>query len=339
MTGLSELRLSRGSHAPRTSLNLVSGLASRSASGLASLMLCTLALTSFNAAAATRAIVIAGLGGNVEYNQAFDEQTGIAAEALQTITASGEHVVYLQAGDASRESVLDTIDALVQEVGQLKETDDAIDTFVLVMMGHGNVNRDGWKFNLSGPDLSTSDLVGALAPLEVARQVIVASTSASGALLQALSQPGRTVITATKNGGELNAVRFTEYFTQALASDAADVDRNELLSVEEAFIFANNLTVRYYEEQKLLASEHARLEGGDATSVTLAALGALRDAQDNPAVASLLDERAILESSFYEVKARKSSMADADYYAELEAVLIDIANLQQKIDSLIGNGS
>lgn len=327
MNNLSVLMPSRG--------KVVSG----QALALNLVILCTLMLLSFNAAAATRAIVISGLGGNVEYNQAFDEQTGVAVDALQTITASPEHVVYLQGANANRESVLDTIDALVQEVSQLKASDDAIDTFVLVMMGHGNVNRDGWKFNLSGPDLSTSDLVGALAPLEVARQVIVASTSASGALLQALSQPGRTVITATKSGGELNAVRFTEYFAEALASDAADVDRNELLSVEEAFIFANNLTVRYYEEQKLLASEHARLDGGDATSVTLATLGALRDAQDNPAVAALLDERAILESSFYEVKARKSSMTDTDYYAELEAVLIDIATLQQQIDSLIGSGS
>jgi len=290
-------------------------------------------------AAATRALVIAGLGGNLEYNQAFDKHTRIAVEALQTVTMASSHVIYLQGDTANRQSVLDTISSMVGEVNELEGTDDAVDTFILIMMGHGNVNRNGWNFNLSGPDLSTPDLIGALAPLNVAQQVIVASTSASGALLKPLAQPGRTVITATKSGGEINAVRFSEYFADALANEAADVDRNELLSVDEAFIYANNLTVQYYEEKKLLASEHARFEGKDAGSVTLATLGALRDAQNNPAVAALLDERALLETTFYQVKARKTSLSKTDYYEELEAVLIDIANVQKRIDSLIGSGS
>ncbi len=294
---------------------------------------------SSNASAATRAIVIAGLGGNVEYSQAFDEQTQVVVSALQTITSTPDHVVHLQGAEANRQTVLNTFETLVQEIQTLSGTDEAIDTFVLVMMGHGNVSREGWNFNLRGPDITTQDLVAALAPLDVPQQVIIASTSASGALLKPMSQPGRTVITATKSGGELNAVRFTEYFAQALASDEADVDRNELLSVEESFIFANNLTVRYFEEQKLLASEHARFEGGDASSVTLATLGALKDAKNNPAVAALLDDRTVLEKAFYEVKARKQDLSAAEYYAELEAVLIDIARLQKRIDALIGSGS
>lgn len=299
----------------------------------------SLSFVTSNANAATRALVIAGLGGNVEYAQAFDEQARVTVDALQTITSSPDHVVYLQGNDATRQSVLDSFDVLVQEVSRLKETGDAVDTFVLVMLGHGNVNREGWNFNLSGPDLSTPDLVGALAPLDIAKQVIVASTSASGALLRPLVQPGRTVITATKSGGELNAVRFSEYFVEALSTDSADVDRNELLSVQEAFLYANDLTVRYFDEQKLLASEHARFEGEDASSVTLATLGALRDAKNNPSVAALLEERAILESQFYEVKARKTSLNNADYYSELEEVLVDIAKLQKRIDALIGSGS
>lgn len=302
-------------------------------------LLPALCMVPTHAAAATRAVVIAGLGGNVEYNQAFGEQSEVAVSALQTITSAPEHVVHLQGDAANRQAVLDTFNALAQETRELANTDEAVDTFVLVMIGHGNVSRDGWNFNLLGPDLSTPDLVGALAPLDVPKQVIVASTSASGALLKPLSQPGRTLITATKSGGELNAVRFSEYFAQALASDAADVDRNELLSVEEAFIFANNLTVRYFEEQKLLASEHARFEGGDASSVTLATLGALRDAKNNPAVAALLDEREVLENAFYEIKARKPELPAVQYYNELEAVLIEIATLQKRIDSLIGSGS
>lgn len=297
-----------------------------------------LAFFSSQTSAATRAVLVAGLGGNLEYNQAFEEQSRVVFDALQTITTSTHHVTYLHGTKASRRSVVEAISSIVQEANELKDTDNAIDTFILILMGHGNVNRDGWNFNLSGPDFTTPDLVGALASLNVPRQVIVASTSASGALLKPLAQPGRTVITATKSGGELNAVRFSEYFAEALANDAADVDRNELLTVDEAFIYANNLTTQYYEEKKLLASEHARFEGKDASSVTLATLGALRDAQNNPAVTALLEDRALLETRFYAVKARKTSLPRSEYYVELEAVLIDIANVQKRIDSLIGSG-
>ena len=289
--------------------------------------------------ATTRALVVAGLGGTLEYNQAFDEHTRQIVGALQTLTASPDDVIYLSGSEASRQSIITAFNDLANEVDQLSTSDEPIETFVLVMLGHGNVNRDGWNFNLPGPDLTGVDLVGALAPLNITHQVVVASTSASGALLKPLTQPGRTVITATKSGGESNAVRFSEYFAEAISTDTADVDRNELLSVEEVFIHASNLTARYYDEQNLLASEHPRFESGSESSVTLAKLGALRDAKNNPEVAALLKDRSLLEKTFYEVKARKTETSPSVYYEQLEAVLIDIALLQKQIDSLIGRGS
>lgn len=281
----------------------------------------------------TRAVVIAGLGGNTEYNAAFTNQANTMVAALESITVSSEHVTLLSGADSNRASILDALNALSDEIKQLADGDEAVDTLVLIMLGHGNMNRDGWQFNVSGPDLSVTDLIAAMAPINVAQEVIVVSASSSGGLLNAMSQPGRTLITATKSGGETNAVRFTEYFAQALGSDDADIDRNELLTVREAFTFANNATQRYFEDQKLLASEHARLEGDDGVNVTLATLGALRDAKSNPVIATLLDERSELEALFYSVKSRKSELAHDVYYDELESVLVKIATLQQQIDA------
>ncbi len=289
-------------------------------------------------AANTRAVVIAGLGGNVEYNSAFDEYSESIATALRSVSSAPEHVTYLVGPDANRSEFLNTLDSVSEEIKSLSDGSDAIDAFVLVMIGHGNMNRDGWQFNVAGPDVSVGDLIAALAPIEVANQVVVASTSASGGLLKPLTQPGRTVITATKSGGEINAVRFTEYFAESMNSAAADVDRNELLTVSEAFRFANDATQKYYEEQKLLASEHARLAGEDSVNYTLATLGALREAKDNPAVAALLEERSVLEKSFYEVKVSKPELSDEVYYQQLESVLLKIARLQKIIDATITNG-
>jgi len=311
--------------------------AQRFIKGLLGLLLASAFITQI-AAASTRAVVIAGLGGNPESTAAFTEQSTTVANALETLATSPDHVTLLQGADSNRDALLDALKTVSDEVAANVGTDDAIDNFVLIILGHGNTNRDGWQFNVAGPDFSASDLVAGLAPMNVANEVVVVSTSASGALLKSLAQPGRTLITATKSGGELNAVRFTEYFAAALASSEADVDRNELLTVKEAFAFANDSTVQYFEDQKLLASEHANFAGEDAANVTLATLGALRDAQNNPAIATLLDERLVLEKQFYEVKASKESLALDDYYKRLEAVLVDIATLQRTIDTVVGGG-
>ena len=283
----------------------------------------------------TRALVITGLGGNVEYNASFSEHSDAITEALRTLTAEPENVVHLVGETANRETFLSTMNKVVEEANELSESSNEIDTFVLIMIGHGNVNRSGWQFNVSGPDISVQDLVGALAPLNVGHEVIVAAASASGDLLEPLTQAGRTLVTATKSGGELNAVRFTQYFAAAMASDEADVDRNELLTVQEAFTFANNATQHYYTEQKLLASEHARFASPNNTTTTIATLGALRDAKNNPAIAALLDKRSLLEEAFYEVKASKSTRDSDEYYRELEEVLVEIATLQQTIDATL----
>ncbi len=287
------------------------------------------------ATASVRAVVVSGIGGNAEFAAAFTQQTDDIAQALRTITRTDEDVHLLQDAQATREGILNAISDVVKDAQQSQGTEDEVTTFVLVLVGHGNVNREGYQYNVPGPDLSVTDLLSALAPLPMDEQLVVASTSASGALLTPLKQPGRTLITATKSAGELNAVRFSEYFAEALATDAADVDRNELLTVREAFTFANTATQDYFEEQKLLASEHARLAGADSNVFTLATLGALKEARNNPVVAGLLTERSALEADFYALRARKAQFNETDYYQQLEAVLIQIAQLQGRIDQAV----
>ena len=215
-------------------------------------------------------------------------------------------------------------------------TDTPHQAFALVLTGHGNADKQGWRFNVAGPDLTSDDLIAALNAVPVQQQLVVLAASASGAALDSLSQLGRVLVTATKSGGEINAVRFPGFLAQAMQSEVADYDRNEILTVAEAYRFAEARTREYYEQQKLLASEHPRLRGDEADNIAIALLGSLQDANDDPVVASLLDERLTLEQRFKALRVRKPDMPVDEYYDELETLLLSIARLQQSIDEATG---
>ncbi|MFK7890623.1 MAG: hypothetical protein AB8B63_07385 [Granulosicoccus sp.] len=284
--------------------------------------------------AKTYGLVVSGLPGNADYASQFSEWSAAYVDALGSLDTDDNLIVALDES-ADRDGILDAIAGQAQKI----VADEAIaetTTFVLMLLGHGTTDNSTWRFNIKGPDLTTEDLVAALNAVPAQRQLIVLATSASGAALEALAQPGRVVVTATKSGGEVNAVRFPGYFAEAMRGGAADYDRNEILTVTEAYRFAEGQTRNYYEQEKLLASEHSRLRGDGAADIALALLGSLKDARDDPVVATLLDDRLILEQAFQQLKSRKQEMPMADYYLELETLLISIATLQQRIDKATG---
>ena len=276
--------------------------------------------------ARTVALVVSGLGGNPEYSEAFKEYGTAIADGLSSLEIDDDAIIYLDE-TADRDSLLAAFETQARSPA---------DVFVLVLLGHGTSDATTWRFNIKGPDLTTEDLVSALNLVQAPEQLLVLATSSSGALLDVLSQPGRVVITATKSGGELNAVRFPEYLATAIGTEQADLDRNEILTAAEAFRFADNRTREYYETQNLLAPEHARLRGDGAESIALAKLGALREAQDDPEVLALLEQRLSLEQRFTAIKQQKSSLSTNDYYAALESVLLELARLQRSIDDATG---
>ena len=276
------------------------------------------------------AVVVTGLGGDATYSQQFADTGSAVFDALQTLDIENDRVVFLDES-STRDSIISAIEVATTRLAQ---TDSGV--FSLFLIGHGNADTQGWRFNVSGPDLNTQDIVAALNPLSSVQQLVVLAASASGAALDALVQPGRVVVSATKSGGEINAVRFPVFFAEALRTAESDYDRNEILTTSEAFRFAQARTVEYYEQQNLLAPEHARLKGDNAADIPLALLGSLKNASEEPEVAALLATRLVLEGQFKALKDAKSDMATVDYYLELEELLLRIARLQQSIDLATG---
>jgi hypothetical protein len=142
--------------------------------------------------------------------------------------------------------------------------------------------------------------------------------------------PGRAIVTATKTGGERNETRFPEYFVKAFTDESADRDRNGRVSIAEAFEYAKARVVRTFEQEGLLLSEHATLEDGVNGSLASALFlapgqAAAKVDTSDPAVRALVEERDAIERQIAALRLMKPSMDAAQYDAQMEKLLTQLA--------------
>lgn len=301
-----------------------------------------LALLGFAAQAAradTYFLTVAGLGGEPDYEQRF---RSLAAELDRVLQGPENHVYTLSGPGASRASLARTMRVIA---GLAKPQDD----FVLILIGHGSYDGFEYKLNLVGPDISARELAALCNRIAARRQLVVNTTEASGASIDALARPGRAVVAATKSGTEKNATVFARYWVDALQDPTADVDKNEAISALEAFDYASAKTAAFYEAQKRLATEHAVFEdtvrGGPVraassetgagrllSSLTLVRMGSARAAAANPAKRGLLARKEQLEQRIDTLKYQQAAMSAADYKRQLTQVLVQLAKVQEELD-------
>ncbi len=301
--------------------------------------LASLALAALPARADTYFLTVAGLGGEADYEQTFRQ---LAAELDRVLQGPGHHVYTLSGPGASRAHLAQTLRLIA---GLAKPQDD----FVLILIGHGSYDGFEYKLNLPGPDISGKALAALCDRIAARRQLIVNTTSASGASVAVLARRGRAVIAATKSGTEKNATVFARYWVDALQDPTADVDKNDAISALEAFDYATAKTASFYESQKRLATEHAVFE--DATqggpvraasadtgagrflaSLVLVRMGSERAAAANPAKRGLLARKEQLEQRIDTLKYQRAAMSAEDYKRQLTQALIALAKVQEELD-------
>lgn len=283
-----------------------------------------------SAQAAEHTVIIAGLGGEPAYEKRFREQTAALADFARANSAA-DAVTVLTGADAKRDSVQRAFAALAQRV-------KAEDVVVVVLIGHGTFDGEHYRFNIPGPDLTGAELASLFDRLPARRQLIVNTTSASGAIVEEWARPERIVIAATKSGGERSATRFAQHWTQAMTTPAADVNRDDLVTAAEAFAHAQRQVEAAFKADASLATEHARMQGEDAGAFAVARFGAARAFAGDARVAALLSERGALELQLNDVKQQKAALEEEAYYDALEGVLVKIALLQRQIDARSGEG-
>lgn len=275
------------------------------------------------ALASTVTVVISGLGGNADYTEQFERYATAIADEARNIAQSPQDVILVR-GDAAKRNVI---------MGLLENlpVSNNADVFKLFLIGHGSFDGEHYKFNIPGPDITDDEIVAALAKIESPKQLIVVATSASGALLEPLAAENRVVITATKNPREKNAVRFPMYMVEALSDTTADLNKDESISVQEMFDYATRAVNNYYDTEKLLASEHARIEGTLSNQIEVARYGTLLQRKDSISPA-ILAKRQALTSEINSLRARKEEVDEDEYFDRLQTLMLELANIQRSID-------
>ncbi|MGH8239006.1 MAG: hypothetical protein ACREXP_18580, partial [Steroidobacteraceae bacterium] len=132
-----------------------------------------LALPTF-AGAAPFTFIVAGLGGEPEYEQRFREQAAAIAGAAEKAAGAPGHVVVLTGEQARR-------DALRREFQTFAAKVKAADSATVVLIGHGTYDGEDYRFNVPGADITGAELNQLFDRLAAKQQLIVNATSSSGA--------------------------------------------------------------------------------------------------------------------------------------------------------------
>jgi hypothetical protein len=174
----------------------------------------------------------------------------------------------------------------------------------------------------------------------------VNTSSASFPFLERLSGPRRIVITATDSPAQRYDTVFPEYFIRALGDPAADLDKNDRVSIWEAFAAASAAVRRHYQQRGQLSTEHALLDdNGDGVGNEVTTPGndgslASRTYLDesppgaqptDEVLLKLLQRKATLEAEVEDLKIRRQFLAPPEYAKEFERLMIELSQVSHDI--------
>jgi len=293
-------------------------------------------------AEATTVIVVVGAAGEDEFRTNFIRQAELWEGACALARC---HRVTLGVQDPGG-----TNDYAALQQTLAAEPNDGTTPLWLVLIGHGTFDGTEAKFNLRGPDVSSTELALWLKPFH--RPLAVIDTaSASGPFLKTLSATNRVVITATRSGHEQNFTRFGTYLAEALTQPESDLDKDGQVSLLEAFLSAAHRVSEFYKAEGRLATEHALIDdNGDGLGTpadwfrgsrpvkkpkeTTAVDGAVAQQfhlipgeADRQLSTEQRTRRDELVGAILQHRDRKAELAEDDYYRQLEKLLLELAHL------------
>lgn len=317
---------------------------------LRALLLLGLLASPFAHATQNHLLIVTGIGGTDGYRHQFGAsaerlyqaalEAGIGQDNITLLSASPLPLAAWprQNSDKAR---------LLRALLEIEAAARPGDRVFVILLGHGNPRGDSAVFNLPGPDISADELAAALDGLDRQTVIVVNTASASGPFVKALSAENRVVITATSSGREYHAPLFGEHFVGAFAAGGADTDKDERISMLEAFAYARREVRRAFDSEKRLLTEHALLDdngdgegslepgefepdGGLASRVYLQQPPTLAQGASAQLV-EMVQRKQQIEQAINDLKRRREDLPGADYYARLENLLVDLALLSRDI--------
>lgn len=284
-------------------------------------------LCAAQAQAATQVLVIAGLGGEAQYEERFTQWSQTMAGAAVTATGNKDSVVRLAGEGATREAITRELTRIARAVGPG-------DQFMLLVVGHGSFDGNDYRLNLPGPDMTGTELLTLIDRIPAGvPQLIVNGTSTSGAIADKWARANRVVITATRSGGERNAARFGGYWAEAMTNEAADRDKDGAVTAQEAYDYAVRKVADAFKADAALLTEHAKLTGSDPGRFVVARLGAAALFASDAELIALRRQQNGIEGRLAELKPLKADLPREEYYNRIEPVLLELAKLGEKVDA------
>jgi hypothetical protein len=294
--------------------------------------------------ARTSVIVVVGAEGEQEFGEAFRKAASDWESAAKlggaALTSIG---LEPPSGETDRERLKSVIAAAASAEPE---------AVWLVLIGHGTFDGKSARFNMRGADVSAAELAEWITPIK-ARVAILHCFSASGPFLAATSAANRVVVTATRSGHEYNYSRLGEHLAAAIRDPAADLDKDEQVSLLEAWLFASSRLAQFYAGEGRLATEHSLLDdNGDKLGtpaewfkgtrvVKTAKEGLSPDGLAagqmhlilNPAQLALSPEararRDEIERQLAQLRLRKADLPESDYLKAIEPLLLELARLHE----------
>jgi len=292
------------------------------------------------------AVLIFGAAGGEKYERQYAEWEKRFVTILQQRFAFPPEGITTLSSVSDEPQRLGSRDNVRRVLGDLRRTARPADVIFLVLVGHGNVDTEGAKFNLVGPDMDVSEWKSLVHGLP-GRVVFVNGSAASFPFLEELSGPQRIVITATDSTAQRFDTMFPGLMIDALEDPATDIDRNGRVSLWELFAQTSQAVKRHYEQNGQLATERALVDdNSDGQGQEAGAPGhdgALARSTyfdpnpaantDDPALAALLTRQRELEEQAEALKLRKSSMPVDEWNTEFERLMVELARVSKAIRS------
>jgi hypothetical protein len=222
----------------------------------------------------------------------------------------------------------------------------------IVYLGHGTFDGRTASWNLHGPDITAEELAMACQKLERPLATVVCS-SCSAPFINVLSGPDRIVVTATKDGNQIQYSRFGDAMSTAISTLEADINRDGQTSLLEAWLFASRRTVEFYKTEGRLATEHSLIDdNGDGKGVrselyvgdrivdgaetpelidgrNAARWHFVRSDEERRLTSEQREKRDELEAQLQDLRKKKSSLPEAEYLKQLETVALQLAEIYE----------
>lgn len=206
--------------------------------------------------ATTRAVLVSGLGGSKQYSRVLlDWVTRLHGVLTAECGVSPANIVVLTETEDPKtnpprlKATSENLKAALQKMSKLLRPKDQ---FILFLAGHGQVNEESGKLCLPGSDIRAGEL-GELVDALPAQELIIINAASGGAdFLKSYLRPQRVIITATGYETEGTQTYFAEFFIRGLEGHRADLNKDNLVDMLEAYAYGARETANFYHRQYLV---------------------------------------------------------------------------------------